>query len=160
MKIIYKFKILFYKKILKRDTMELEVERYRKLGANIGKNMRAFSPITSAEPYLLEFGDNITVSEGVCFITHDNSAIKVIKNSTDIFGRIKIGDNCFIGRNSIILPGVQLSKNIIVGAGSVVTKSFREDGVIIAGNPAKVIGRIDDFNSSKYISRIFNNLDS
>lgn len=57
---------------------------------------------------------------------------------TDVFGKINIGDNCFIGANSIILPGVTLMPNTIVAAGSVVTKSFKGN-VVVGGNPAKVI---------------------
>lgn len=52
---------------------------------------------------------------------------------------VVIGKNCWIGMNSIILPGVILGDNTIVGAGSVVTKSFEDGAVIIAGNPAKII---------------------
>lgn len=58
---------------------------------------------------------------------------------TDIFGAINIGDNCFIGANTVILPGVTLVDNIIVAAGSVVTKSFYENNIIIGGNPARKI---------------------
>lgn len=52
---------------------------------------------------------------------------------------IKIGDYCWIGMNSIVLAGVELGPSTIVGAGSVVTKSFPEGYCVIAGNPAKVI---------------------
>ena len=55
---------------------------------------------------------------------------------------IKIGENCWIGMNAMILPGVHLANHIIVGAGSVVTKSFEEENIIIAGNPAKKIKNI------------------
>lgn len=144
-KVIFVIKLVWNKMILKKDTMELEVQRFRDKGVKIGENMRAFSPPTSAEPYLLEFGNNITISSGVKFTTHDNSAIKVIPNSTDLFGRIKIGDNCFIGQNSLILPGVEIADNTIVAAGSVVTKSFKKEGKIIGGNPAKVIGNIEEY---------------
>ena len=154
-KIIFQLKLIWYGKILKQDTMDIKVQKYRDLGAKIGKNMRAFSPLLSAESYLLEFGDNITVSTGVKFTTHDNAAIKIIPNRTDIFGRIKIGNNCFIGQNTLILPGVELADNIIVGAGSVVTKSFKEEGIIIAGNPAKQISTIEDYHN-KYKDNALN----
>lgn len=50
-----------------------------------------------------------------------------------------ISENCWIGANAVILPGVNLRPGTIVGAGSVVTKSFNVGNVIIAGNPAKII---------------------
>lgn len=56
---------------------------------------------------------------------------------------VRIGDNCWIGMNSMILPGVELKDNTIVGAGSVVTKSFDMGNIVIAGNPAKIIKIID-----------------
>lgn len=60
---------------------------------------------------------------------------------------MKIGDNCFIGARSLIMYGVELANNIIVAAGSVVCNSFYNEGVIIGGNPAKVIGTWDDFEN-------------
>jgi len=56
---------------------------------------------------------------------------------------IMIGDNCWIGMNSIILPGVELGNHTVVGAGSVVTRSFPLGYVVIAGNPAKIIKELD-----------------
>lgn len=53
-----------------------------------------------------------------------------------------IGDKCWIGMNSVILPGVVLGDNTIVGAGSVVTKSFENGHCVVAGNPAKLIKRL------------------
>ena len=54
-------------------------------------------------------------------------------------GGIEIGDNVWIGDNVCILSGVTVGKNCIIGANSVVTKSFPEEGLLIAGNPARVI---------------------
>lgn len=91
----------------------------------------------------------MTVSTDVKFCTHDNSAIKIFKNATDFVGRISVGANSFIGMNTIIMGGVSIPEKCIVGAGSVVTKSFDQAGSVIAGNPAKVIGNIDEIVEKK-----------
>lgn len=62
---------------------------------------------------------------------------------TDVLGRIKIGNNCFVGANVTILPGVTLADGTIVGAGSVVCKSVMEKNKVIAGNPARVISSVE-----------------
>lgn len=54
---------------------------------------------------------------------------------------IEIGEDCFIGMNSIILKGTKLGNNVVVGAGSVVHGEF-PDNCIIAGNPAKIVKRL------------------
>ena len=61
---------------------------------------------------------------------------------------ILIGKFCWIGMGAVILPGVQLGDNVIVGANSVVTKSFEQGHCIIAGNPAKVIKPLKRDNPS------------
>ncbi len=153
----FKLKKLFLKKILKRDTMKIDIEQYRKSGSKIGENVRTFSPIVSAEPYLIEILDNVTISSGVSFTTHDNSVSKIIDGATDVFGKIKIGNNCFIGQNAIILPGVSLGDNTIVGAGAVVTKSFPDGNVVIGGNPAKIICSIYQYEN-KMKDKVLNTL--
>lgn len=60
-----------------------------------------------------------------------------------LYSQVIIGDHCWIGMNSVILPGVKLGRRTIVGSGSVVTKSFPEGYCIIGGNPAKIIKRLD-----------------
>jgi acetyltransferase-like isoleucine patch superfamily enzyme len=96
-------------------------------------------------------GDNIVISMGALFLTHDYSyttGLKAIneKPQTDIaiLSPIKVGDNCFIGANSIILPGTVIGSNVIVGAGSVV-KGVIPDFSGITGNPAKIITDIRDW---------------
>lgn len=64
--------------------------------------------------------------------------------SMDKIGRIKIGDNCFIGSRSIILMNVIVGDNVIIGAGSVVSKDIPSNSVA-AGIPAKVICTVDEY---------------
>ena len=116
-----------------------------KQGAVIGENCHIYSNISTTETYLISIGDNTTISTRVQFITHDNSVSKVIEDASDVFGRITVGRNCFIGAGAIILPGVTIPDNTIVAAGSVVVKSAPSGGVIIGGNPARVIGDIKCF---------------
>ena len=116
-----------------------------KKGVVMGDNPHVYSNISTTESYLIRLGDNVTISNDVQFITHDNSISKVIQGVSDVFGEINIGSNCFIGAHSIVLYGVSLAKGTIVAAGSVVTKSVTEEGIIIGGNPAKKIGTTEEF---------------
>jgi acetyltransferase-like isoleucine patch superfamily enzyme len=89
-------------------------------------------------------GNNVYIGPRVSIISmnHDvNNYTQYIKEDPII-----IGDNCWIGTNAIILPGVELGNHVVVGAGAVVTKSFKDNNLIIAGNPASVIKKLPDYN--------------
>lgn len=60
-----------------------------------------------------------------------------------IIGTVTIGKYCWIGMNSVILPNVELGDFTIVGAGSIVTTSFKEGYCILAGNPAKIVKKLN-----------------
>lgn len=113
----------------------------------IGENTHLFSRILTGEPYLISIGSNCTIATNVSLLTHDASIGAIVGRNkySDLCGKITIGNNCFIGDKAIIMYGVSISDNVIVAAGSVVAKSINESGVIVAGVPAKVIGRVDDF---------------
>ena len=123
------------------------VAYYRKHGVKIGENCLICSNLLTSEAFLISIGNNVTVSTNVSFLTHDFSAHILIPGTSDLYGKITIGDNCFIGSGSIILYGVTLGNNILVAAGSVVTKSFNEENIIIGGNPAKKIGLWEDYRN-------------
>jgi acetyltransferase-like isoleucine patch superfamily enzyme len=146
---MYEIQYLFVKiksKVFKKNPESVN-NYFRKKGIKIGIGTKLYSNIMTPEPYLITLGKNVTISNDVQFITHDNSVSKILPDYTDVFGKIIIGDNCFIGAKSIILYGCELTDNIIVAAGSVVTKSFNEKNIIIAGNPAKKISKWDDFRN-------------
>lgn len=113
----------------------------------MGGGTNICSNIVTTESHLISIGCNVTISSHVDFITHDNSISKVLSGTTDLFGNITIGDNCFIGAHSLIMYGVTLAPNIIVAAGSVVTKSFHESHIIIGGNPARKISTWQEFGA-------------
>ena len=114
---------------------------FRKFGMKIGDRCKIYSNILPAEPFLVEIGDDVTISSEVAFCTHDNSIIKVDRCCPNLFGKISIGSNSFLGMRSTIMLGVTIPNNVIVAAGSVVTTSFQEENIIIGGNPAKIIGK-------------------
>lgn len=128
--------------------LKIKIDQFTEQGGKCGKNFKFYCGIPG-EPFLVEIGDDVTIAAGTALLTHDNSVIKCDIDATDYFGRIKIGNSCFIGLNSIILPGVELGDRTIVGAGSVVTKSFPEGNVVICGNPARPICSVDEFSEKK-----------
>ncbi|MFZ4455584.1 MAG: acyltransferase [Bacteroidales bacterium] len=82
-------------------------------------------------------GDHTMIAPGVKIISANHDLSDFSKHDKSV-SPIRIGENCWIGSNAVILPGVELGNNVIVGAGSVVTKSF-DSNLVIGGNPAKVI---------------------
>lgn len=81
-------------------------------------------------PQRIFIGENTSITGGVGILCHD-----ACRNIT---ADVKIGNNCFIGTFALILPGVTIGDEVIVGAGSVVTKDVPSN-CIVAGNPAKII---------------------
>ena len=101
-----------------------------------------------SEPFLISIGDHVLISGGCAFVTHDG-CINTVRGLTNIerlqkFGRIVVEDNVSIGTNCIIMPGVKIGRNSVIGAGSLVNKSIPE-GEVWAGVPAKYIQTIDEY---------------
>ena len=113
----------------------------------MGKGCSIATRDFGSEPYLITIGNNVQITNDVKFANHGAGWVMRKKYPKfDCFGKIKIGNNVYIGNNVMIMPGVTIGSNVIIGAGSVVTKSFADD-VIIAGNPAKVIGAIQNYEA-------------
>nr|WP_321413142.1 acyltransferase [uncultured Allomuricauda sp.] len=133
------------------------VEYARYLGVEVGDNCRILTSNFGSEPWLIKIGNKVTVTSGVRIITHDGATwlMEDEKGRREYFARVEVGDNVFLGLNSIIMPGVKIESNAIVAAGSVVTKSV-PSGYIVGGNPAKIIAKIEDYENkvfNDYISK-------
>lgn len=123
-------------------------EKYaRYLGVKIGEKCSIATKYFGSEPYLVTIGNHVQITNDVRFATH--GAGWVLRNKYpdfDCFGKIVVGNNVYIGNCAMIMPGVTIGNDVIIGAGSVVTKSI-PDRTIVGGNPAKIIGNIDDFEN-------------
>ena len=121
-------------------------EKYGKnLGVDIGEGCLISTKNFSSEAYLISIGDHCRIAKNVTFYTHGGLwAQRKKRPNLDYFGKIKIGNYTYIGAGSKIMPGVNIGDDVIVGAGSVVTKSV-ENGSIVAGNPARVVGETKSF---------------
>ena len=103
------------------------------------------------EPGLLTFGDRVTIADGVRFLTHDG-AVALFRDEVpdlNVHLPISVGDNVFIGSDSLILPGVDIGSNSVVGAGSVVTRDV-PSGWVVGGCPARPIKTLEEYRATVF----------
>jgi len=126
------------------------IDTLLKNGLNLGKNIEIIDTFffDPSHCFLISIGDNCTICPNVRLVAHDASTKKILGYTK--IGRIDIKENCFIGDSAIILPGVTVGPNSIVGAGAIVTRDVRAK-MIAAKNPAKVISSVEN-----YIKKIAN----
>lgn len=137
------------------------IKYFKSLGVKIGNNTVIYSSdyaMFSTEPWLVKIGDNCSITEGVKFLTHDGGTL-VTRNMDNtikdfvICGNIQVGNNTYIGIKTVILPGVVIGSNCIIGCGSIVTKNI-PDNSVACGVPCRVIS-----NTENYIQKVHDILD-
>lgn len=140
--------------------MNYAVKYYRKLGINIGNNINYICSdvyFDSTDYSLISIGDNVTISREVMFLTHDYSVHVAMVNvgwipptgkTAHYLRPISVDNGSFIGAGVSLLPGTNIGKNCIIGAGSVVKGTIPDNSIVI-GNPAKVIANTVDWAQNK-----------
>ena len=149
----------FARKLVYKEnaTSEALLSYLREKGAKIGRGVVVYAPnktlIDKTAPWLLEIGDRVRITEGVKILVHDYSwsVLKSCASQAHVPGEIlgaqspvAIGNNVFIGMNSIITRGVRIGDNVIIGAGSVVAKDC-ESNAVYAGVPAKKLMSLEEY---------------
>lgn len=115
----------------------------------VGKNFFANYNCTLIDVAKIRIGDNCMMAPNVSVYTAGHPIHPVSRNSAYEYGKeVTIGDNVWVGGNTVICPGVHIGSNTVIGAGSVVTKDV-PDWCVAAGNPCKVIRKITDADAKK-----------
>lgn len=131
------------------------VKYLRSIGMKIGEDVNFYAPMKTSiditRPWMIDIGDHVEITEGVTILTHgyDWSVLKgVYGEILGSCGKVKIGNNVFIGMNTTILKGVNIGSNVIIGANSLVNKDL-PDNCVAAGNPCRVIMSLDEYYEKK-----------
>lgn len=157
---------MFIKKILNKIiypncySNEAYIKFLRKNGALVGDGTFFYGPkkhpVDETSLPFIEIGENCRITSGVIILGHDYS-YSVLRPIYHCMlckcGVTKIGNNVFIGMNSIVNMGITIGDNVIVGSGSVVTKDIPSN-VVVGGNPAKIICSLDTYykkNNEKFL---------
>lgn len=158
-------KIISY--FIDNKTEQDYIDSLRSKGIKIGDNTVFFdwksNIVDTQRPWLIEIGSYCKITHGVVILSHDYSRSvlrRVYGEVIDGAKKTKIGDNVFIGMNSVILMGANIGNNVIIGAGSIVS-GIIPDNVVVAGNPAKIICTLDEYyqkRKSRYVEEAKENL--
>ena len=132
------------KEFIYRIRGEYTTEKLIRMGMKVGNHFERLNGVIldPCHCWLIEIGENVTLAPRVHILCHDAST-KNFLGYTKI-GRVTIGNNVFIGAETVIMPGVTIGNNVIIGANSTVTHDV-SDGVVVAGSPAKVISTLDNY---------------
>ena len=117
----------------------------------IGRNFYVNHGVTILDCNRIRIGHNCLIAPHVCISAAAHPVSATSRSRGDEYtAPISIGDNCWIGANATICPGIEIGDNVVIGAGAVVTKSV-PDNVVIGGVPARILRRLDnEGNSQEY----------
>ena len=134
----------YIKELVYRLRGDFTTEKLISMGMTVGENFKRLHGVIldPGHCWLIEIGNNVTMAPRVHILCHDAST-KTFLNYTKI-GRVTIGDNVFIGAESVVLPGVKIGSNVIIGANSTVTHDIPDNSVAV-GSPAMILCSLDEY---------------
>lgn len=134
----------YIKELLYRIRGECTTEKLVSMGMRVGKNFERLNNvlIDDSHAWLITIGDNVTLAPRVHILAHDASTKKFLGYTK--IGNVTIGNNVFVGAQSVILPNVTIGNNVVIGANSTVTSNI-PDNVVVAGSPARVLCSLEEF---------------
>lgn len=137
---------LLAKEILGSSKSKIRIKPpfYCDYGYNIyvGENFFANYNLTILDTAPIHIGDNVKIGPNVSIFAAGHPIDPIIRSSSMEFGQeIHIGNNVWIGGNTVVNPGVKIGNNTVIGSGSVVTENI-PNNVVAAGNPCKIIRKI------------------
>ncbi|WP_295893929.1 sugar O-acetyltransferase [uncultured Vibrio sp.] len=121
---------------------------------HLGKNVYANFNLTLVDDTHIFIGDYVMIGPNVTIATAGHPIDPDLRRKVAQFNiPITIGNNVWIGANSVVLPGVTIGENTVIGAGSVVTKDIPEN-VVAVGNPCRVLRDINDHDKEYYYKNL------
>lgn len=147
---------------IKVCAMRIFPEKYAKyIGVNAKGYFRIYGIVDwGTEPWIISLGNNVHITNGVNFVTHDGGTLifRKYEPTLEITKPIVVGNDVYIGTKALIMPGVTIGDNVVIGAGSIVTNDIPSNSVAV-GVPAKVIkSSFEYFEKLKTESIGFGNL--
>ncbi len=132
------------KELVYRIRGEYTTEKLINMGMKVGKHFKRLNGVIldPSHCWLIEIGENVTLAPRVHILCHDAST-KNFLGYTKI-GRVTIGNNVFVGAETVIMPGVNIGNNVIIGSNSTVTHDIPDD-VVVAGSPTRIISDLETY---------------
>lgn len=123
---------------------EQNLEKFIHRGLKVGKNFHRMGGviIDPSHCFHIIIGDDVTLAPRVHILAHDASTHTFLGKTRA--ANVRIGNRVFVGASTIILPGVTIGDDVVIGAGSVVSKDIPSNSLAV-GNPARVIKRLDEY---------------
>ncbi len=117
---------------------------------HFGRNVYCNFNVTLVDDTHIYVGDYTMFGPNVVVATAGHPILPELRQQAYQYNMpVRIGRNCWIGAGAIILPGVTIEDNVVIGAGSVVTKDLPSD-VVAVGNPCQVLREINDYDKEYY----------